>query len=874
MSETTDVTQAGETLEIPEKSLVVLIGPSGAGKSTFAATHFAPTEVLSSDRCRGLVCDDEASMDATEDAFEVLHTIARKRLARGRFTVIDATNVQQRARRPLVALAREYHMLPVAVVLDIPTRVCKARNAERPDRDFGGGVIHRQRQQMKQHLGRLRREGFRLCYTLASPEAVRAAVVTRRPMWSDAREETGPFDIIGDVHGCCDELEELLDALGYVADKVHADPLHQYHRVWSHPEGRKAIFVGDLVDRGPRVLESIDLVRRMMAHGHALCVPGNHEQKMMRKLQGRKVTVAHGLGQTLDEIEEIPAEWREAYTRALAEFVRGLPGHLVLDDGALVVAHAGLKEELQGRASGKVRSFALYGETSGETDEFGLPVRHDWARAYKGNAMVVYGHTPVPHVEWLNRTMNVDTGCVFGGELTALRYPERAIEQVAAHAVYADPIRPIAANARGDELSAQMHADRVLDIEDVRGKLHVETRLLPTITIRETQSAAALEVISRFAVHPKWLIHLPPTMSPTHTSERDGYLEAPEEAFAYYRKRGVERVVCEEKHMGSRAVAIVCRDEEVVRERFGLTDAGIGVITTRTGRPFFGDKAHEVGLLQRLRAVLTETNFWEEYETGWVCIDAEVMPWSVKARGLLTGQYAPVGAAAITSSVEAVEHLAQAKARGVDVSAMDARFAARADMARGYREAYRQYCWSVDSLNDIEIAPFHILATEQRTYFDRSHEWHMQAIATSFRTGEVPSMRRTRYRVVRVGDEQQVCDAITWWEELTGEGGEGMVIKPYMYVTRDGRGRVVQPALKCRGREYLRIIYGPEYTTPAYLERLRKRGVGRKRSLAFREFALGIEALERFVQRAPLRQVHQCVFGVLALESEPVDPRL
>ncbi|TXD41293.1 polynucleotide kinase-phosphatase [Lujinxingia vulgaris] len=867
-------------MEIPELALVVLIGSSGAGKSTFAATHFKATEVLSSDRCRALVSDEESNLDATDDAFEVLHVILEKRLKRGLLTVIDATNVKPFARRSLVTMARKYHVLPVAIVLDLPEKVCRARNAARRDRNFGDHVITHQRRDLKRSLKRLGKEGFRIIHTLRSPEEVDAFEIERRPVWSDRRDERGPFDIIGDVHGCCTELEELLERLGYTwVASAEGREAHDstYSKVWSHPEGRRAVFVGDLIDRGPRSLEALDLARQMVAAGSALCVPGNHEDKFRKYLMGRKVTLRHGLEKTVAELEALPENVRGDYRDAVRGFIESLVSHVVLDDGNLVVAHAGLKEEMHGRASGKVRSFALYGDTDGALDELGLPVRRDWAADYKGEATVVYGHTPVPQAQWLNRTINIDTGCVFGGELTALRYPERELVSVAAQRVYAEPIRPIAENARAGDvalLSAQHHADQVLDLEDFSGRMRIETALQRSITIDEGQSAAALEVISRFAVHPKWLVYLPPTMSPTETSRREGYLESPEEAFAFYRKHGVEKVVCEEKHMGSRAIVVLCRDEDAVRERFGLSDVGLGTIYTRTGRAFFQDVEREQGLLSRVHNALSASGFWEDFETDWVCLDTELMPWSVKAQSLLESQYARVGAAGQASLSAAERALAQASERGIHVDALLARTGERAAMVASYREAYRQYCWPVEHLDDIRLAPFHIMATEGRTYFERSNLWHMEQIATYLTGSGGASMHPTRYRVVELQDEEQVREAIAWWDAMTAEGGEGMVIKPFDFISRDGRGRVVQPALKCRGREYLRIIYGPEYTTPAYLELLRKRGVGKKRSLAWREFALGLEALERFVRREPLRRVHECVFGVLALESEAVDPRL
>ncbi|HEX6983931.1 MAG TPA: AAA family ATPase, partial [Planctomycetaceae bacterium] len=400
-------------IKIPSLSLVVLIGPSGSGKSTFARRHFRPTEVLSSDYCRGLVSDDENDQTATRDAFEVLHFVAAKRLALGRLTVVDATNVQPEARKPLVELARKYHCLPVAVVLNPPESVCLERNRTRPDRDFGPHVVRQQRSQLRRSLRGLGREGFRHVFVLETPEEIEATSIERVPLWNDRRDEHGPFDIIGDVHGCGDELEELLDRLGYRRMAPDSPDPVWGGAAYTHPQGRKAVFVGDLVDRGPRVVDVLRLVRNMVRLGTALCVPGNHDVKLLKKLRGRDVRVSHGLAETLAEIDSLPDDVREPFRNEAAEFLDGLVSHYVLDGGRLVVAHAGMKQEMQGRGSGRVRDFALYGETTGETDEFGLPVRFNWAAEYRGSAMVVYGHTPVPEPDWLNRTVNIDTGCVF-----------------------------------------------------------------------------------------------------------------------------------------------------------------------------------------------------------------------------------------------------------------------------------------------------------------------------------------------------------------------------------------------------------------------------------------------------------------------------
>jgi protein phosphatase len=844
-------------LEIPELSLVVLIGVSGSGKSTFGRTHFLGSEVISSDFCRGLVADDENAQDATNDAFDVLHYIAGKRLARGRLTVVDATNVQQEARKPLVNLARQYHVLPVAIVFDLPERLCQDRNRGRPDRDFGPHVIRNQQRQLRRGLRSLKREGFRQIHILDSPEAVEAATIRRTPLWNNKRSEHGPFDIIGDVHGCADELEELLTLLGY----------QLLEGAYAHPDGRRAVFVGDLVDRGPRILDSVRIAQRMVERGSAFAVPGNHDQKLVRALRGRNVQITHGLDRSLAELEASPEEREQ-----VAGFLDSLVSHYVFDDGNLVVAHAGMKEEMQGRGSGKVRDFALYGETTGETDEFGLPVRWNWATEYRGRAMVVYGHTPVPEPEWLNRTINIDTGCVFGGRLTALRYPEKELVSVPARAVYAQPAKPFLAEEElPPRLTSQQREDELLDIDDVLGKRLIETRFARSVTIREENAIAAIEVMGRFAVNPKWLVYLPPAVAPSATSNEPGLLEHPAEAFSYYRHEGVAQVICEEKHMGSRAIVIVCRDEEAARRRFGVVDEGFGACFTRTGRRFFEDAPLEGAFLERVRGAAQNAGLLDELATDWLLLDCELMPWSAKAQQLLQDQYAAVGAAARVGLSEAVHALETAPVHE-GVKELADKYRARLEQVGRYTDAYRRYCWPVESLDDLKLAPFHLLASENAVHIDKPHSWHMHQLGRLVaEDGEL--LRATANVAVDTTDPASVEQATAWWNEMTAGGGEGMVVKPMDFVVRGRRG-LSQPALKVRGREYLRIIYGPEYTEPENLERLRQRGLGAKRSLAVREFALGIEALERFVRGEPLRRIHECCFCVLALESEPVDPRL
>ena len=857
----------GTALGIPALALVVLVGVSGSGKSTFARRHFRATEVLSSDACRAMVSDDENDQAATADAFDVLRYIAGKRLAAGRLTVVDATSVQPHARRSLVAIAREHDVLPVAVVLDLPERVCLDRNAARQDRRLPESVIRRQHDQLRRGLKGLQREGFRTVHTLRSPSEVDSATITRQRLWTDLRDRSGPFDVIGDVHGCRAELEALLGTLGYALHRDDAGCPVGAH----HPGGRTTVFLGDLVDRGPDTPGVLRLAMGMVAAGDALAVAGNHEAKLLRALRGRKVNHSHGLAESLAQLAAQPPEFREQ----VAAFCDRLISHYVLDGGRLVVAHAGLVERYHGRASGRVRSFSLYGETTGETDEFGLPVRYPWAEEYRGLATVLYGHTPVPAAQWVNNTLCLDTGCVFGGRLSALRYPEREVVGVPAAAVYYQPVKPFpGATQTADPAATARRDPDVLDIADVTGDRAVQTRYHGRVSVRAENAAAALEVMSRFAVDPRWLVYLPPTMAPVATSTEPDLLEHPAQAFEYYRAEGVPAVVCEEKHMGSRAVLVLCRDAAAALARFGAP-GGTGAVYTRTGRPFFPPALTEELLARARRAAAP---LFAELDATWLTLDAELMPWSAKAEELLRRQYAAVGAAARSALPAAVTALTAAQAAGRDVGDLLRRTTARAANAEAFSAAYRRYCWPTDGLAGVRLAPFQLLASGSHLpgagagHADRPHGWHLE-LADRLVAADPELFAPTRRIAVDTTDPASVAAGTAWWADLVAAGGEGMVVKPAANLTRGARG-LVQPGLKVRGREYLRMIYGPDYTEPANLARLRPRNLGHKRSLALREYALGLEAAERAAAGEPLWRIHECVFAVLALESEPIDPRL
>lgn len=852
-------------IELPDLCLVVLVGASGSGKSTFARNHFRDTEVLSSDTFRGLVADDPTDQGATVDAFGALFDVAGRRLRRGLLTVIDATSIRPEDRRSLLGLAKEHDVFAVAVVLDVELDVLKRRSAARTDVDEA--VVVRQHRLLRQHGKNLRKEGFRFVHRLVGAAAIDDVSVVRTRLFNDLTDQHGPFDIIGDVHGCRAELETLLRDLGWT---VTSSPDGEVG-VLDHPEGRRAVFVGDLVDRGPDTPGVLRLVMSMVTEGQAICVRGNHEEKLLRVLRqragGRRadkpVQLTHGLAESVQQLDACAAGFRSA----VIEFLDGLVSHYVLDEGRLVVSHAGLPQRYHGRTSGRVRNLAMYGETTGEQDRWGYPIRVDWARDYRGDARVVYGHTPVPSAAWTNNTLCLDTGCVFGGRLTALRYPEGELVDVPAGRTYWPSERPM---GYGDS-AADARVRAALNLDDVVGKRTVTTRFGPPVTVREENAAAALEVMSRYTVDPRWLRYLPPTMSPAGSVDSD-LLEDPQSAFAAYAELGVTEVICEEKHMGSRAVVVVTRDDDAARLGFGVYDGGLGTIYTRTGRPFF-EPATTAAVLARIRAAAQDV--FDDLGCRRLILDTELLPWNIKGEGLIRDHFASVPAAAEPELALLTSELRDAAERGLDVAEQIAVTTRRSADVSAFADALLRYVRPGAGVDDIRIATFEVLAAgvedADETFENRPHTWHLE-IADRLAGADPELFTTTRRRVVDTGSERSRADGAAWWAEMTADGGEGMVVKPIGNLVRDARNRVVVPGLKVRGAEYLRLIYGPSYLGD--LHRLRSRDLRHKRSMAMREYQLAREALARHHEGAPLWRIHECVFAILACESEPVDSRL
>ena len=386
-------------IEVPDFCLVLLLGSSPVAMADFATRHFRAGEIIGPD------LDGDA-----------LHATVEHRLARREPTAIDITDATADDRTALLRIAKRTFAQPVAIAV------------------LGDGKKSEARiRSLREIVQKLQHDGVRMVHVLREGNA---AEIVRQPLATDRRDLKGPFDIIGDVHGCTDELETLLQELGYGV--TWHDDAGERRVTVTTPPGRRLIFVGDLVDRGPRTPDALRIVMSVAAAGTGFCVPGNHDAKFVRWLEGHNVTLTHGLDRSVAQMGAEP----KSFHQAARSFLGALPSHIWCDGGRLVIAHGGLTADMIGRSTGAVREFCVYGDTDGATDAQGLAVRYHWAADYRGETTIVYGHTPVADAIWLNNTLCLDTGCCFGGKMSALRWPEREIVSVPALQQYATPRRP------------------------------------------------------------------------------------------------------------------------------------------------------------------------------------------------------------------------------------------------------------------------------------------------------------------------------------------------------------------------------------------------------------------------------------------------
>lgn len=834
-------------IALPDPSLVLVLGARGSGKTTFVRRFFDPSEIVSLDECRRRVGD--TGEGPSNDALELFQTIVQNRLHSGKMVVIDGDHGNADLRRSLTTLAKRHHLFPIAIALKLDERICVERNASRSDGAVSPYDVKRGAEAVRKFVESSVREGVREVHVLDSPEAVDKAVITRRKLWTDKRDDSGPFDIIGDVHGCAGELEALLELLGY---KVTWNEAHLHGVQVVPPEGRRVIFLGDLIDRGPRIVDSLRLAMSMVGSGAAICVPGNHEVKLLRKLRGKTVSITHGLAETLAEFEKMPPSFHEE----VATFIDKLVGHYVLDEGRLCVVHAGIKHNMQGRSSSAAREFGLYGDTTGETDEYGLPVRHEWANEYHGKAAVVYGHTPMLTAEWLNNTICIDTGCVFGGALTALRYPERDIISVPAAKRYFEPKKPLVARLSQSGTTDEIPPDQCVMLDPLRAGGVIKTRFRHDIAIpEEPQILAAVESLSRFGVNPRWLVYGPSSPSPVDPNNNPGVLEHPEDAFAYYRRQGIDQLVCQEVLSGIPAVVIVCRNESTARTVFGTTDGRSGIVYSGSGRNIFSDRNAEDTWMEQCRAAAEKAKLFE--------ING---PFLVFEATLLVAPPAPVETREEITFDAMQEVISCAAVRGIDMGTLATRIENRRQGLAERTKALARRVQVHADMNAPRLSPVRMIATRELSWFDKPYAEHKTTLEQFDQADESLLFQRRSFEV-RLDIEADVDRALNTWEKWVVDGRDGLIVRPNFF-RRNTRPGFVLPALECRSPETLRLLYGPEYDLAENLERLRRRSLSSLRYRAIQQFVLGMESVARFVEQEPLSRIHACFCVALALDGQ------
>lgn len=841
--------ESDRTIVLPDPSLVFLLGARGAGKTTFAQRHFEPSEIVAlDDCCRMLGVSPSAP---SNDTLELFHTIIQNRLFSGKLVVVDMDDTNAELRRSVVTLAKRHHLFAIAIAFKLDERICIERNALRTDCVVSPYDVKRGVENVRRIIDSASREGLREIHVLDSPAAVEKAIITRTRLWTDKRDDSGPFDIIGDVHGCADELEALLEMLGY---QLTWDDVFPHGVRVVPPEGRRVVFLGDLIDRGPRIVDSLRIAMSMVETKAALCIPGNHEVKFLRKLRGKTVSITHGLAETLAEFERMPKEFHDE----VAGFIDKLVGHYVLDSGRLCVVHAGIKENMQGRSSSAAREFGLYGDTSGETDEYGLPVRHEWANEYHGRAAVVYGHTPMLTAEWLNNTICIDTGCVFGGALTALRYPEREIISIPAAKRYFEPKKPLVARVSQAGPMSQRRPEPALSLDTLREGGVIDTRFRYDVAIpEEAHILAAIELSSTLGVDPRWIVYIPPMTSPVDPCAHPGTLEHPEQALAYYRKKAVSEIVCQEKREGLRIVVAVCRDVHAAQTYFGATDGRSGIAYSRTGRSIFADRTVEDSWIERCRSTCEKAQIFAHHGP-FLVFEASLSIPTIRVRPSMDEP----------GFVVAFEALARTSARGVDVEMITQRLQHRRDRLSQHLQSLRSR--TTPNVTEFKIAPERVLATDETSWFVRHHSEHA-ALFARLEHADPDLFVPVRTLDVRLDEPQSDQRVIEAWDQWLSQGADGMLVKPSVF-QRSARPGFTLPELVCRGVEALRNVHGPEYDAESNLEQLRRRSLSALRVRSLSQFVLGMEAVERFVEREPSSRIQTCVIVALALECQPLGP--
>ncbi|MBD1371830.1 polynucleotide kinase-phosphatase [Hazenella sp. IB182357] len=861
---------------LPAMGIVLLVGPSNSGKTTLLARlieegMIQTTEVVGSDQFRMLLSDqpymdwtgypkDQADVlyqeyqEVSEQAFEMMEKVVEKRCRLGKLTFVDATHLHPDDRAKYLQLGLKNHVPVVAVGLDVHEKALLYRDQKR-DYPRGKNRIKQQNYRFREVKRNIKKEGFHSVYMLQN-EAINTVRFERlpNPLWVDCG---AGVDFIGDIHGCYDELIQLLKQLGYRLNDAG---------LYIHPTGRKFVSLGDIMSRGPKSLETISFIYQHVKAGLAYMIDSNHGWKIARWLNGNQVKLAHGDERVAEEFNQFEQEYgpekTERWKEEIKAFLIEAPAHLVFQQDGIkqvVAVHAGIRDRYIGKQSKRIADFCRYGDVSA-VDEHGKPTRDDWFVQHQSAELIVWGHDPQPYPMMVNRTINIDQGVVFGGALTAFRFPEKNFVSVKS-------MQPFTMEENNPLWKWKKKRFSPPNMQKLITGYGVQCEGYGEVKVRGESVKPAVDLFSHFTIPLEAIPYLPPTMSPPEVARLDGYLEHPAEAIAYYRKHGIMRMIAQKKHMGSRAVLLIFRDAQVAKDYIGYQTNG--VIYTRTGRSFF-HKDDERQMISRLQRDFVVGGYFAQHQTDYVLIDAEIMPWNLKAKELIQAQYAHVGEAAIQDRQHLLDRLKQIEHAPADMTPWLDELAHKLHNAEQFQAVFEKYCWDTSDIEAIQIAPFHILAHSQKTFFQQSHEWHMEQARKLSQMSSL--MIETAFRVIE--SEESASDVVKWWEKITEEGHEGIVIKPDRLIRYDGKGSMIQPALKVRGRKYLSIIYGMDYLEPENLARLKKRNPRKKQHRALKEFALGVESINRFVRQEPVERIHEAVLAVLALESDPIDPRL
>lgn len=579
---------------LPKTSIVVLCGPAGCGKSTFAKKNFRNYEIVSSDSCRAMVCDDESNMESSKEAFELFYFIIEKRMKLGKIIAADSTALSYDSRRKILQLAGRNGYYTVLVMFDIPLEAVLKQNNTR-DRKVPEKVIKKQYESFIKSKKYIDKEGFDRIVTI-SPENIDSIKLHVKPSNIEVGD-SGPFDIISDIHGCCSELEILLDKLGY----------KKSGGAYTRSGGRKVIFAGDIVDRGPRVIDTINTVYNMVLQGSAYYIPGNHCNKFYRYLQGRKVQVKHGLEMTVEEYEKLNKYEKEKLKSHFIDLYEGAPPYIIADFGNLVIAHAGIREDMIGKTSGKINDFVLYGDVTGKTDTEGFPERGDWTKDYCGEALIVYGHTPVDEPVFVNNTINIDQGVSIGGSLTALRYPEKEIVQVKSLYTYYTEGRR--------RSSIREH----IDLGEFSGPIMLETEYKEKNRFTEGEVKNCIDILKSSSSILPWIVYAPAVIPSTCSGSFEEQLRC---AVKYYKDRNMRKIAVQQSLGDNSYVAIICSSEDVSLSYFLCKSPGM--IYNLYSQDSIAEKDRYY-IANKLQHDLLASGYFSRYNTDFVIFQCSVV---------------------------------------------------------------------------------------------------------------------------------------------------------------------------------------------------------------------------------------------------------